>query len=76
MSDTHSVVLNLPDNSTGALPDPNKAPVEIDGLALDFVKSVTVHAGNGERTLVTIALYADVTGKVSVGEEHLIKDVL
>lgn len=74
MSNSHQVVLNLPDSPSGALPDPNTAPIIIDGLPLDYVKGVTVKAGEGERTVVTVSFYADVTGHIRVGEEYLIKD--
>lgn len=75
MSNTHSIILNLPDVTAGKLPDPNKAPIEIDGLPLDYVKSVTVQAGLEDgRTLVTVAFYAEVTGRIRVGEEFLIRD--
>jgi hypothetical protein len=74
MSNSHAVVLNLPDSPAGEFPDPNNAPIVIDGLPLDYVKSVTVKAGDGERTVVTVAFYAEVTGRIRVGEEYLIKD--
>jgi len=74
MSNVHQVVLNLPESPADAFPDPDKAPVEIDGLPLDYVKSVTVKAGIGGRTTVTVEFYAEVTGKVRVGEECLIRE--
>jgi hypothetical protein len=74
MSNSHLVVLNLPDSPSGEFPDPNSAPIVIDGLPLDYVKSVAVKAGDGERTVVTVAFYAEVVGRIKVGEEYLIKD--
>jgi hypothetical protein len=74
MSNAHQVVLNLPENPSGELPDPNNAPIVIDGLPLDYVKGVTVKCGEGERTVVTVSFYAEVTGRIRVGEEYLIKD--
>ena len=61
----HTIELNLPAHTGAQFPDPNKAPVVIDGTPFECVSAVSVTCDCGKPTEVAVTFFAEVTGGVT-----------
>jgi hypothetical protein len=57
-------MLNLGASAEADAPDPNMAPVLIDGVPIQSMTLIQVVAGAGIQTQVSITFHAEVTGNI------------
>lgn len=66
MSDnpTNRVMLNLAENPNNEPPDPNMAPVLIDGVPIQSMVFLQITAGHDMKTTVSLQFHAEITGNI------------